>query len=187
VLSGGPDVDPARYGQQAHERTAQPRTERDAAELALLEAALEQDVPVLCICRGLQLLNVARGGTLHQHLPDVTGHDDHAPQPGTFGRHTVEIDPGSALAGLLGRTTADVATAHHQAIDRLGTGLTVTARAADGTIEGVEDGDRRYLVGVQWHPEAGTDLALMTSLVEAAQKSVQEPARERAENGSDRS
>jgi putative glutamine amidotransferase len=170
VLSGGPDVDPAAYGADPHEQTSAPRAERDAAEMALLATAMEAGMPVLCICRGLQLLNVARGGTLVQHLPDVTGHTGHAPAPGTFGQHEVKVDPESRLAAVLGTSRVDVATAHHQAIGELGQGLTVAARALDGTIEAIEDVAEPYLVGVQWHPEAGTDLALMRSLVSAASR-----------------
>ena len=168
VLTGGPDVDPAQYGQERHEETSRPRTERDAAEVTLMAAALDAGMPVLCICRGMQLLNVARGGTLLQHLPDLVGHNDHAPAPGTFGRHAVAVEPGSRLAAVLGRTTIDVATLHHQAIDELGKDLAVAARAQDGTIEAIEDDARPFLLGVQWHPEAGTDLALMHGLVQAA-------------------
>lgn len=168
VLTGGPDVDPERYGQAAGPHTSTPRTERDAAELALLSAAVDAGLPVFCICRGMQLLNVARGGTLVQHLPDVVGNSGHAPAPGTYGRHTVSVQAGSLLADVLGRTTVDVATSHHQAIDELGKDLVITAHAEDGTIEGVEDDGKTFLLGVQWHPEAGTDLALMQGLVQAA-------------------
>jgi putative glutamine amidotransferase len=168
VLIGGPDVDPAHYGHESHARTSPPRRERDAVELALLDAALATGLPVLCVCRGLQLLNVARGGTLEQHLPDVAGHTGHAPEPGTFGRHEVIVEPGSMLAQALGRTRAEVATSHHQAIATLGNGLVVSARALDGTTEAVEDSDHAGLLAVQWHPEAGTDLALMRWLTDRA-------------------
>ncbi len=169
VLTGGSDVDPARYGQAAGSHTQPPRTDRDAAELALLAAALDAGLPVLAICRGMQLLNVFRGGTLIQHLPDVTSGEDHAATPGTYGHHLVHVEQDSTLATVLGRTTVDVATSHHQGIDELGKELAVTARAGDGIIEAVEDQSRPFLLGVQWHPEAGTDLALMEGLVAAAQ------------------
>jgi putative glutamine amidotransferase len=168
VITGGPDIDPAQYGQRAHAQTSRPRRERDAAELTLMSAAVDAGMPVLCICRGMQLLNVARGGTLVQHLPDVVGHHEHAPAPGMFGRHTVLIEPGSQLARVLEQTKVDVATLHHQGIDELGEDLLVTARAEDGTIEAVEDTRKDFLLGVQWHPEAGTDLELMRGLAGAA-------------------
>ena len=143
VLSGGGDIDPARYGAQRLPQTTSVREDRDAAELALLQAALARRMPILGICRGMQLINVALGGSLHQHLPDVVGHDEHAPRPGAFGEHEVKVAPGSRLAEILGHTDldvhlpADVPTHHHQGIDRLGDGLTATAWAADGTVEAV--------------------------------------------------
>jgi gamma-glutamyl-gamma-aminobutyrate hydrolase PuuD len=170
VLTGGPDVSPERYGAGAHERTDRPRTERDAWELALLRAALDADLPVLAVCRGAQLLNVACGGTLHQHLPDVAGADPsaHRPELGTFGTVPVKVSPGSRLAAIVG-DEVKASCHHHQAIDRLGDGLIVTARAADETIEAVEldDGDR-FVVGVQWHPEQDHDTRLFTAVIDAA-------------------
>jgi putative glutamine amidotransferase len=168
VLSGGPDIDPDRYGAAPLASTGAPRVDRDAAELGLLDAATAAGVPVLGICRGLQLLNVARRGTLHQHLPDVVGTADHAPGPGTYGRHAVAVDEGSLLARVLGRTSADVPSYHHQAVDDLGAGLTVTATAPDGTVEAVEDPSLPFCLAVQWHPEAGDDLSLFRALVAAA-------------------
>jgi len=177
VLSGGGDLDPAGYGAPPHPRTSRVQPGRDRAELAVLAAALAAGLPVLAICRGLQVLNVARGGTLAQHLPEVTGHDGHQASPGTFGQHPVRIAPGSRLAGLLGPPDPargglwlDVPTAHHQAIDRLGSGLLATAWAEDGTIEAVEFADRdEFLIAVQWHPEAGTDPRLFRALLRSAQ------------------
>ena len=172
ILSGGGDIDPARYGAEPAPQLTSVREERDAAELALLDAAMSLQLPVLGICRGMQVINVARGGSLHQHLPDVVGHDGHAPVPGAFGAHQVRVAPGSRLSGILGRD-AELAisapTHHHQAVDRLGQGLTATAWAADGTIEAFEtdDGDS-FLVAVQWHPEAGDDPSLFRALVAAA-------------------
>ncbi len=176
VLSGGGDVDPARYGAQRRPETTLVREDRDTAELALLEAALAARMPILGICRGMQLINVALGGSLHQHLPDVVGHDDHAPKPGTFGSHEVKVAPGSRLAAILGHTDldvhlpADVPTHHHQGINRLGAGLTATAWAADGTIEAFEldPAECPFGLAVQWHPEAGDDLRLFAALVDAA-------------------
>lgn len=168
VLSGGPDIQPGRYGAAPLASTAEPRVDRDAAELALAEAARAAGLPVLGICRGLQLLNVARGGTLHQHLPDVVGTDAHAPAPGVYGRHPVTIGAGSRLAEIVGRSSTDVPSYHHQAVDALGSGLTVTAVAPDGTVEAVEDPSLPFCVAVQWHPEAGDDLALFRALVAAS-------------------
>lgn len=169
VLTGGPDVDPDRYGAEAGEHTDRPRTERDAWEVALLRAALDADVPVLAVCRGAQLLNVACGGTLHQHLPDVAGADPvaHRPQLGTFGGVAITVTPGSRLAAIVGEQVTG-SCHHHQAIDRLGDGLVVTARAADGTVEGVELDGGAYAVGVQWHPEQDHDTRLFAALIEAA-------------------
>lgn len=167
VFSGGADVDPARYGAEAHPETDVPQSRRDAGELALLEAALERDLPTLAICRGFQLLNVARGGDLVQHLPDTLGNDGHRPIPGEFAVHPVEVKEGSTLAAIVGATPA-VTTHHHQSLGRVGDGLVECAWAADGTLEAVEDPSRRFLLGVQWHPEAGEDAALFEALVEQA-------------------
>lgn len=168
VLSGGPDVDPSRYDAEPHERTQTPRPERDDFELALLEAAGRAHAPTLAICRGLQVLNVARGGTLHQHLPEVVGHTGHSPKAGEYAWHGVAVEPGSRLARILAGHAVETASHHHQAIAQLGKGLRVVAYADDGTIEAVEDPDLDYLIGVQWHPEVGEDLSLFVALVEAA-------------------
>jgi gamma-glutamyl-gamma-aminobutyrate hydrolase PuuD len=167
VFSGGADVDPARYGAEAHPETDAPQTRRDAGEMALLEAALERDMPTLAICRGFQLLNVVRGGDLVQHLPEKLGSDDHKRVPGEFAVHPVEIKEGSRLGAIVG-ATSDVTSHHHQALGRVGEGLVETAWAADGTPEAVEDPSLRFAVGVQWHPEAGQDAALFEALVEQA-------------------
>jgi putative glutamine amidotransferase len=169
VFSGGADVDPARYGAQPHLETDAPQTRRDAAELALLEAALERDMPVLAICRGFQLLNVARGGDLVQHLPEQVGNDVHKQVPGEFAIHPVEIKEGTRLAAIVG-ARSDVTSHHHQALGRIGDGLVETAWAADGTLEGVEDPSLRFAVGVQWHPEANEDAALFEALVGQARE-----------------
>jgi putative glutamine amidotransferase len=167
VFSGGADVDPARYGAEAHPETDTPQARRDAGELALLTAALERDMPTLAICRGFQLLNVARGGDLVQHLPERVGNDDHKQVPGEFAVHPVEIKDGSRLAGIVG-AGSQVTSHHHQALGKVGAGLVETAWAADGTLEAVEDPSLRFAVGVQWHPEAGEDAALFEALVEQA-------------------
>ncbi|MET7932739.1 gamma-glutamyl-gamma-aminobutyrate hydrolase family protein [Streptomyces sp. NPDC005322] len=163
VISGGPDVEPVRYGATPHERTGPPARERDAWELALIDAALSSGTPLLGICRGQQLLNVALGGTLVQHL------DGHAGPPGVFDHHEVEPVPGTLLAQILPRPLS-VPTFHHQSVDRLGTGLVASAHATDdGTVEAVElPGAEGFVLGVQWHPEAGDDLRVMRALVEAA-------------------
>ena len=169
VFSGGADVDPAHYGAEAHPETDVPQTRRDAGELALLQAALERDMPTLAICRGFQLLNVARGGDLVQHLPAMTGNDAHKQVPGEFAVHPVEVREGSRLAGIVG-PASDVTSHHHQALGRVGEGLVESAWAADGTLEAVEDPSLRFAVGVQWHPEASEDAALFEALVEQARE-----------------
>jgi anthranilate synthase component 2/putative glutamine amidotransferase len=169
VLAGGADVDPARYGAERSPRTGPAAADRDEAELALLAAAVERDLPVLAVCRGLQLLTVLRGGTLVQHLPDVVGSDVHVPAPGTYGDNPVRIEPGSRLAGLVG-TEATWACHHHQAVERLGEGLTAVAWAQDGTVEAAELGGARFVLGVQGHPEVGDDARLFAGLVEAARR-----------------
>jgi putative glutamine amidotransferase len=169
VFSGGADVDPAHYGADAHPETDDPQARRDAGELALLQAALERDMPTLAICRGFQLLNVARGGDLVQHLPEMTGSDTHKQVPGEFAVHPVEVRAGSRLAGIVG-AASDVTSHHHQALGRVGEGLVESAWAADGTLEAVEDPSLRFAVGVQWHPEASEDAALFEALVEQARE-----------------
>ena len=169
VFSGGADVDPARYGADAHQETDVPQVRRDTGELALLQAALERDMPTLAICRGFQLLNVARGGDLVQHLPEEVGHEDHRQVPGQFAVHPVEVKEGSRLAAIVG-AGSDVTSHHHQGLGRVGEGLVECAWAADGTLEAVEDPTLRFAVGVQWHPEAGEDAALFQALVEQARE-----------------
>ncbi|WP_210574913.1 gamma-glutamyl-gamma-aminobutyrate hydrolase family protein [Streptomyces sp. GESEQ-4] len=161
VIAGGPDVEPVRYGAERDARTGPPARARDAWELALIEAALRDRVPLLGICRGMQLLNVALGGTLVQHL------DGHAEVVGVFGRHSVKPVPGTLYAGVVPEETA-VPTYHHQAVDRLGDGLVVSAHAGDGTVEAVELPAGGWVLGVQWHPEMGGDLRVMGALVRAA-------------------
>ncbi|MET9661003.1 gamma-glutamyl-gamma-aminobutyrate hydrolase family protein [Streptomyces sp. NPDC006510] len=162
VIAGGADVEPARYGEVPDPRTGPPARERDAWELALIEAAITQHVPLLGICRGMQLLNVALGGTLHQHL------DGHTGGPGVFGEHTVTPVSGTVYAAAVAEP-AVVPAYHHQAVDRLGSGLTASAHAPDGTVEALELTDHDGLVlGVQWHPEMGDDIRVMTALVDAA-------------------
>jgi putative glutamine amidotransferase len=135
--------------------------------MALLEAALHRDMPTLAICRGFQLLNVARGGNLVQHLPDDVGSDEHKRIPGVFAQHPVQVKDGSRLAAMVGGRS-DVTSHHHQGIGLVGEGLVETAWADDGTLEAVEDPTLRFAVGVQWHPEAGEDEALFEGLVREA-------------------
>jgi putative glutamine amidotransferase len=175
MLSGGGDIDPARYHAEPATETGSVREERDAAEFALFAAAMSRRLPVLGICRGLQVINVARGGTLHQHLPHVVGHDGHAPVPGGFGEHVVRVAAGSRLGQILGGNGAALSigtpTHHHQAVDQLGRGLIPTAWADDGTVEAFEldpAGDGSFMVAVQWHPEAGDDPSLFRALIAAA-------------------
>ena len=169
LFSGGADLDPALYGADAHGETDAPRHDRDTGELALLRAALERDLPTLAVCRGSQLLNVARGGDLVQHLPDTLGDERHKHVPGTFSDHGVEVAAGSRLAALVGNG-APVKSHHHQGLGRVGDGLAEVAWAEDGTLEAVEDPSRRFAVGVLWHPEAGDDAALFEALVEEARR-----------------
>ena len=167
LFSGGSDLDPGLYDQEPHEETFGIHEARDRAELALLEAALVRDMPVLAICRGSQVLNVARGGDLVQHLPEVVGDEKHKHTPGTFADHDVTLEDGTRLGSLLG-DRAPVKSHHHQGIGRIGEGLRVAAHAEDGTVEAVEDPDRRFAVGVLWHPEAGEDARLFEELVREA-------------------
>ena len=169
IFSGGSDLDPELYGQEAHAETSGVVRNRDTAELALLEAALERDMPVLAICRGSQVLNVARGGDLVQHLPDVVGDEKHKHTPGTFADHDVSVEDGSRLASVLGER-APVKSHHHQGFGKVGEGLRVVAHAEDGTIEAVEDPTRRFALGVLWHPEAGEDARLFEELVREAEQ-----------------
>ena len=167
MLAGGADIEPARYGSEPGPHTTVLRPDRDDAELALLSAALDRDLPLLAICRGMQLLNVALGGDLLQHLPDVPGTASHHAGDGLFARREVGTAEGSALHGILG-ATATVDCHHHQALDRIAPVLTPTAWAEDGVVEGVEADGHRLCLGVQWHPEAGGDVRLFEHLVAAA-------------------
>lgn len=169
VLAGGADVEPRRYGQLPHRATVT-RPDRDEWELALLAAALDRALPILAICRGMQLLNVARGGTLHQHLPEAGADPSHQPAAGRFGTTVPRLEPSSRLATLVTPTApgAGVACHHHQAVERLGAGLRAVAWAPDGTVEAVEDPLLPSLVAVQWHPEEDPADPLFPALVAAA-------------------
>jgi putative glutamine amidotransferase len=169
VFSGGGDLNPELYGADRHETTDAPHPTRDEAELRMLEAALARDMPVLAICRGSQLLNVARGGDLVQHLPEIVGHERHKHQPGAFSDHDIRVAADSRLGGLLGEH-APVKSHHHQGFGRIGGGLREVAWAEDGVVEGLEDADKRFALGVLWHPEEGADFALFEGLVEEARR-----------------
>ena len=168
VLSGGSDLEPSRYGEAPHPSTSS-QPERDRAELALLEAALARELPVLAICRGMQLLNVLHRGSLHQHLPELVGHDRHRETRGEFSDHDVTVRSGSKTASLLGEHVR-VKSTHHQAPDRIGEGLDAVAWAEDGTVEAIEDPELPFAIGVLWHPEAGEDKRLFEALVEEARR-----------------
>lgn len=169
VFSGGIDVDPGTYGAERDETTDPAQAHRDAGEIALLRRALERDVPTLAICRGFQLLNVVRGGDLIQHLPDAVGHDGHREQLGAFSEHTVDVKRGTRLAAIIG-IRHEVQSSHHQGVGRVGEGLVETAWAEDGSLEGLEDPERRFAVGVLWHPEMEEDKRLFEALVEEARR-----------------
>ncbi|MFZ0041995.1 MAG: gamma-glutamyl-gamma-aminobutyrate hydrolase family protein [Solirubrobacteraceae bacterium] len=173
-LSGGPDLDPKAYGESRHEHTGPVESDLDEFELALASEADQRGLPILAICRGLQVLNVARGGSLHQHLPDVS--DDtinhRQTEPGGQTTHLVSLQDSSRVATVLEREQAEVNSFHHQGVDRLGHGLAVTGRAPDGTVESIEAIDREFVLGVQWHAECLVDrpehAALFRAFVEAA-------------------
>src|SRR5262249_49845952 len=167
IFSGGSDLDPELYGEEAHRGTTGVVRERDDFELALMQAALARDLPILAICRGSQVLNVALGGDLEQHVPDRIGTDVHKETPGVFAEHDVEVLADSRLATILG-DSHDVKSHHHQGFASFGEGLRESARAPDGTVEALEDPKRRFTLGVLWHPEAGEDLALFEALVAEA-------------------
>jgi putative glutamine amidotransferase len=153
LLTGGSDVDPALYDESPAPETDAPDRERDAAEAALIDEALARDVPVLAICRGMQILNVHLGGSLIQHLPVAARHVKRTPDR-ALPAHRVAIEPGTLLASIARRESWEVNSRHHQAVARLGNGLRVCAQdPEDGTIEGIELPGRRYVLAVQWHPE----------------------------------
>jgi putative glutamine amidotransferase len=173
ILAGGVDVGPGTYGAEPHPATDECNADRDAFELALARRALERDIPVLGICRGMQLLNVAAGGTLHQHLPEVVGHERHRETVGVFGDHDVRLEEGSLAARAAGEVLHGTKSHHHQGVDALGEGFVVTGWSAiDDLPEAIERPGRRYALGVQWHPEVDETSRLIASLVEEARNGV---------------
>jgi putative glutamine amidotransferase len=179
LLAGGSDIDPDSYGERADPATDHTTPQRDALELALTRGALERDLPVLGICRGLQLINVVRGGTLIQHLPDVAGvRPQHRRNAGTFvgNEHEVALVPGSLAASVAGETVHSTLSHHHQAVGRLGDGLIVSGTADDGVIEALEDPSLSYCLGVQWHPEADGDSPIIATLVREAASRLARPS-----------
>jgi putative glutamine amidotransferase len=171
VLAGGEDIDPSAYGAQAHPMTNITVPERDRVELALTRRSVERDLPVLGICRGMQLINVALGGTLKQHLPDELGHEDHRRVPGSFdgADHDVRLAPGSLAARAAGEEHHATKSHHHQGVDRIGEGLEVSGHATiDELPEAIELPGRRFVLGVQWHPEADPGSGVIAALVAVA-------------------
>lgn len=168
VLAGGVDVEPSRYGQKPEVTVQAPRPDRDASELALVRRAVECDLPLLGVCRGMQVMAVAAGGALLQHLPDKIGSADHSPGPASYGSTSVDITPDSRLASVLGERV-DVCCYHHQGV-ATHPGYTPIAWAADGTLEAIEDPAARWRIGIQWHPEVGSDPRLFEALVAAARR-----------------
>jgi len=171
VLAGGADIDPAAYGQEAHAETLDTVPERDVFEIALVRAAIERDLPVLGICRGMQLINVACGGSLLQHLPERFGHSDHRRAVGSFdgADHDVRLIEGTLAARAIGESRHGTKSHHHQGVDRLGEGLVVSGLSMlDELPEAIELPGRRFVLGVQWHPEADAASPVVGALVQAA-------------------
>ena len=165
VTGGAGDVDPALYGQEPHPETGPVQEERDAYELALVGAAIGRRMPVLGICRGMQVLNVAYGGGIEQHLPDVVGHEDHRHTPGTFADHEVGLESGSLVARAAGTERTAVKSHHHQGIKEIGDGLVVAGRSDDDAVEALEDPSCPFVLGVLWHPEEDEKSQLIETLV----------------------
>jgi putative glutamine amidotransferase len=169
MLAGGSDVDAGSYGASGHPETRGTRPERDRFEMALARRALDRDMPLLAICRGMQVLNVACGGTLAQHLPETVGHEEHRHTPGVFSDHSVRLEAGSLAARAVGAGTCDVKSHHHQGVEGLAEGVEATGWAdSDGVIEALEIPDRRFALGVLWHPEQDHGSGVIAALVDEA-------------------
>jgi putative glutamine amidotransferase len=167
LLTGGAgDLDPALYGEERHPKTGPVQEERDAYELALARAVLEREVPILGVCRGMQVLNVAYGGTIEQHVPDAVGHEEHRHTPGTFADHEVRLEPGSLAARAAGTELTAVKSHHHQGVREVGEGLRVTGWSTmDDIVEALEDPSQPFVLGVLWHPEEEEESQLIKALV----------------------
>jgi len=169
ILAGGSDIDPGSYGARPHPTTTGTRPERDRFEIALGTRALERDIPVLGICRGMQMLNVIQGGTLQQHIPEAIGNDDHRHTPGAFSDHDVLLEPGSLAERVVGAERTAVSSGHHQGVGELGEGLVASGRAdGDDLVEAIELPDKSFAVGVLWHPEEDERSRVVGALVEEA-------------------
>ena len=169
VLGGGADVDPGTQGAEPHPETVGTNPDRDSFEIALALGALERGVPLLGVCRGMQVLNLACGGTLDQHIPERLGHDGHRPVPGTWAEHDVRIEPGSLVAQAAGTERLTVKSHHHQGLDRVAESLNASAWAADDdTVEAIESPDGDFVLGVLWHPEEDVEDRVIPALVERA-------------------
>lgn len=168
ILAGGVDVEPSRYHREPHPTVQPSRPDRDSAELLLARVTADDDVPVLGICRGMQIMAVAAGGALEQHLPDRLGHYGHSPGKGMYGEHPVQIAPGSRMHTILGDQVT-VATYHHQGIET-SPGYAFVGWSPDGVVEALENADAQFRLAVQWHPEVGADPRLFEALVAAARR-----------------
>jgi putative glutamine amidotransferase len=174
VMAGGSDIDPASYGADPHPTVGTTWPERDAFEIALARAALERDMPFLGVCRGMQLLNVALGGGIEQHLPDRIGHEEHRHTPGTFADHQVRLADGSLAARVIGHPSEGVKSHHHQGIDGLGDGLVATGWSEEDNdvVEAIEVPQRRFALGVLWHPEEDEQSQVLKALVDEARSRI---------------
>ncbi len=171
ITGGAGDLDPELYGQEPHPKTGPVQKERDAYELALVRAAIERETATLGICRGMQVINVAYGGAVEQHLPDVVGHEEHRPLPGVFVDHEVRLEPDSLAFRTAGSEVSNVRSHHHQGIRGVGDGLSVTGRAiVDDTVEAIEDPNHPFVLGVLWHPEEDEKSRIIKALVSEVMK-----------------
>jgi putative glutamine amidotransferase len=173
VLAGGSDIDPGSYGAQPHPETRGTWPERDRFEIALGTRALERDMPVLGICRGMEMINVIQGGTLKQHL----GLELHRHTPGVFTDHRVRLEPGSLAERVVGAEHTEVKSAHHQGVDEIGEGVVVSGHADDGVVEALELPDKSFAVGVLWHPEEDERSRVIGALVSEARDRMRAPSR----------